>query len=541
MQLLRADDDLVVHADSPQRIRSLFRVTNLGAVLGDDRGAGIRERLAAALLPDEEHGSGMRALLLRMLDTDASLDFAAHFEAAEGGTGDADGVAVLTPAKGLDANQLAHDIETALRASGLAIGSVEVDGVSYSTVRVGDGAPLLTLPVLHEGKLVFVLGDHLDKAIARRMAKTTIGPWPHADAEWKGASLGLHLDLARMTPTWIAYGRPKQEKALAEAFGLDSLRHFRLLVRAAGPNIEIDGKLAFDERGPRGIFAGVFTDHPTPPTLAGLATADAVDWFAGKFDLQAFAGALMHIAAIYSLPIDGEGDLQKQIAEMRRQSRDLFGVDIESELGAAFSHEFFVGDAHAFVPDVPAPGTVVDGEAVETGFVFAATASDAESLAKSTRALCGSSVANWLDLDGEAAMREGVEIHGTKDPRIAWLSPTFVFAFGPRVDDVVTRAALRAKAIRETKEVPLPRILERVRRRFPAGFQGCGVIDLGSVASVVLFQLGGFGMLDVSLPEPDQWKAFVEELRTPLHALELDKVAITTGYSEHAFTLRVHW
>lgn len=543
--LVRSDDIAVLRVQSPQQIRTAFRVTNLGAVLGDERGEVLRQRLTGLLFGHAPEGveNPVRELLLRLLDADVSIEIGVGTAAGDGAAEGLDAGLVLTPRTGVDALALAREITAVVRGKGISLGKIDVQGREVATIQVGTGA--VTLPFEFDGRLIAIAGDDLDAAIMRRLGPTDVAAWTPPDDDSRNAAVALHVDLRPLARMAVADTNDANRDALFEALGLASLESLRVLVRTAGPNVEFESRVQFAEGGPRGFFAAFFPPLGEPPLLGYFAGEDSVDWFAGKFDTEALARACFQVMACFD-GMFGQEEKGREAAEAaaRAQAQELFDFDLETELGGSLGKDFFLADAHAFLPQVPRADLRTDRGSPDwdPGFCFVLAVRDTESFRGVFAKLLESSASSFLGMKGGPEEIDGLTIYGSNNLLQAYELPNWFLGGGRRADELLVAAAVRARGRRATGEPwAMPAVLQRVRSRFPAGFSGCGVLDVGSVASVVLLQATGFGLLDDDFIRDDDWRALIAEIREPLEQVELDRAVLSTGYSDSAYTLRVHW
>ncbi|MCC6784851.1 MAG: hypothetical protein IT457_18535 [Planctomycetes bacterium] len=538
--LVRADDTVVLRVQGPRSIRRMFGPTNLGAVLGDETGLALRARLAAAVFGEVDGvASPTGEVFAALIESDAELTVG--LRAVHGGDRlEVDGALRLAPDGKLDLPAFAAHIERVVRAKGLPIAELEYRGRKLLAFKDG-ASPVVTLPFLHEGALVAVLGEDLELALDRRLGATDAPAWQPPEDDTRNAAVALHVNLEQLfeASLWHWERDVRARRIFIESLGFDSVRALRVLVRAAGPNLEIESRIAFAAGGPRGLLAGFFPPIGTPPRLARLGTDDGIGWFAGKFDLEALLRTAIEGLGRYSALESGQfdGDVEKATAHLREQMESFAGLDLEKEFAAPLGTDWFFADAQCLAPD---PSASQDDPSA--GFALAVAVDDAEAFARGHAKFLEGALSTFFDFGRAAEPIEGVPMHRGRDQLEGLGLGHWFVAGGDECEPAMTALVRRIAAKpAEGGELRLPPSLERVRRRFPAGWSGCGTLDIGSAVDAALLQVTVFGLVDMGDDLTPAWRELVRELREPLARAQLDRLAITTGYADAAFALRLHW
>ncbi|MBI5850435.1 MAG: hypothetical protein HZB39_05265 [Planctomycetes bacterium] len=539
---IRADDTVVLRVQGPDRIRRRFGPTNLGVVLGDETGLALRAKLAAAVFGDAgDARQPFSELFMRLIASDAELTLGVRVARGEHDELVVDGALRLAPDGKLDLAAIAAGVADAARGAELPLGEIEYEGKKLLALKDG-GSLIATLPFLHDGALLVVVGEDLGLALERRLAPTDALPWQPPEEETNHAAVALHADLAVLVDASLR-GQAREARSrrtVLEALGFDSLRSLRVLVRAAGPNLELESRLAFTQDGPRGLLAGFLPPIGEAPALASLGSDEGAGWFAGKFDLAAVIRATIegigHYSAVESRRFDG--DVEKAIADIREQFEEFAGFDLENEFAAKLGTDFFFAGARCLAPTPDA-----DPDETDEGFALAVTLRDAAGFARAHDKFVAGTLADFVGLGKEGDAIGDVRIFGGRDS-LAGLGKRHWFLAGgdeghAALEALIGRTTLGGGAA--DTPIPLPATLDRVRSRFPAGWSGCGTIDVGGAVGVLLLQVTAYGILDEGDDFERTWREFVKELREPLTRAQLDRVAITTGWADGSFTLRVDW
>lgn len=538
---IRADDTVVLRVQGPDRIRRMFGPTNLGAVLGDETGLALRAKLAAAVFgAGDDARQPFGELFARLIASDAELTLGLHLGRGANDELVAHGAFRIAPDGKLDLAAFAGAIEDAVRKTDLPLAEVEYGGRKFVALQDGNSS-IVTLPFLFDGALLAVAGDDLELALQARLAPSDAAPWQPPDDETRRSAIALHADMTTLAEASLGgWEREARTRGLIlQALGFESLRSLRVLVRAAGPNLEIDSRFTFGPDGPRGLLAGFLPPVGEPPVLAALGADAGAGWFAGKFDLAAVIRGTVEGIGRYTAAEHGrfDGDAQKAIADIREQLTEFAGLDLETDFAALLGTDFLFAGARSLVPR---PGAQPDDP--DEGFAIAVATRDQAAFARAHDQLLAGQLARFIDLDASSDPIGDLPVHGRSDLFAAAGARHWFLAGGddgrPALAALVARVARVAAA---ADPPPLPPTLERVRSRFPAGWSGCGTIDVGGAIGVLLLQVTAYGILDGGDDVERAWREFVKELREPLTRAQLDRVAITTGYADGAFTLRVHW
>ena len=174
---------------------------------------------------------------------------------------------------------------------------VIVEGRSFPATEDGDVG--ITLPFVHDGNAVIVLGGDLEWALSKclfadgdRFADrgvphlgATKGVWADV-APWIG---GIEGALAGLDQSGLA-------GAMFDAIGIRSLRDLTFTVDPAGEHVAMDLRLRTDGP-PTGLLGAAMRVPNAPPTLLDVLPVQRETWSASRVDFAAGYAGLRELAA----------------------------------------------------------------------------------------------------------------------------------------------------------------------------------------------------------------------------------------------------
>jgi hypothetical protein len=547
--LIRADDLAVLRFDGPARLRMAFLPTNLGSMLAGVHSTdfwqllrgGLRERLRAL---DAELGPSLAAWVEELGSHGGAIHLALartpHPEAWAGIAPNLGGVLLIEPDGRTDLPALAARVRDALRASRHAVERVNFGGREFEVLKQGERGGVV-LPTMVGARLCTFFGENLEAVVGPRLLGE--GEPFVADRDFARAPLALRIDLAALVAQEFAgpgYEVGSVDTALlGRVSGLASLREFRLLLRPAGPQVELESSVAFVEGAGRGLFGGLLPAQQGAPALVGLVPEDTRFWYAGRLDPGVTFAALVDSFAAYM--VSDPAEFEARAAGLREQVREVTKVDLEAEVFGRLN-----GDALIF-GSVGGRLAEEGGEPADPARLGADAGTLLCAFGARDEAALETALLGFFASDISAGGYEEREVAGATlrvDDISAWAvaDGIFLFAGGDEAEAWAVAFLERLARLRGDPEArsKLPRAVERRLPQAPPGFQGCGALDAGTLLGLPVLEILDLEDALGDLIGPGLGGA-LQGLRPLFAEHGLERAYALSGWADDRWRYRVLW